>query len=86
MEHELKIWPQYYQAVASGKKTFEVRENDRGFQAGDTVTLLEYDPDAPVPFKYVKSPELKFTIGYVLPIDDKKVVFSLLKIEGSTGL
>ncbi len=42
MTHELKILPVYFQAVLSGDKTFEVRENsDRGFQKGDTVFLNE---------------------------------------------
>lgn len=44
MKHILKIWPQYYQAVADGSKTFEVRVNDRGFQKGDHVLLREFDP------------------------------------------
>lgn len=43
-EHELKTWPQYFTAVASGKKTFEVRRDDRGFQAGDVLVLRCYDP------------------------------------------
>lgn len=44
MEHELKIAPCYFEAVISGDKTFEIRDNsDRGFQNGDTVYLREYD-------------------------------------------
>jgi hypothetical protein len=42
MLHELKTWPFYYQAVKSGKKTFEVRRNDRFFQVGDILHLREY--------------------------------------------
>jgi len=37
--HELKCWPTYFDAVARGEKTFEVRKNDRFFQQGDTVVL-----------------------------------------------
>lgn len=44
MNYELKILPSHFEAVVSGKKTFEIRKNDWGFQAGDTVTLREYDP------------------------------------------
>ena len=40
MTHQLKTWPQYWDAVASGDKTFEVRRDDRGFQKGDVVELL----------------------------------------------
>lgn len=97
MIHQLKIWPCYYQAVESGDKTFEVRNNDRAFQKGDTVELLEFDPDKTT-FHDSGTPQgihdyttqgaytgsrLTFKIGYVLPIDSERVVFSLLKPEQS---
>lgn len=31
--HELKIRGDFADAVLEGRKTFEIRENDRGFQA-----------------------------------------------------
>lgn len=43
--HTLKTWPEHYQAVSSGRKTFEVRRDDRGFKQGDVLLLQEYDPD-----------------------------------------
>lgn len=43
MEHKLKILPEYFEAVKSGSKSFEVRKDDRGFQAGDTLFLQEYE-------------------------------------------
>lgn len=39
MEHKLKIDMPYYNAVAEGRKTFEIRLNDRGYNAGDTIIL-----------------------------------------------
>lgn len=40
--HDLKIEPAFFEAVLSGDKTFEIRNNhDRGFQKGDTITLHE---------------------------------------------
>lgn len=87
MTHELKIWPQFYCRVADGSKTFEVRENDRGFQPGDTVVLREWDPnpqnqaaDKHAPIGYTGSEPLEFMIGYMLALDAKTVVFSLLPI------
>ena len=37
--HQLKTWPQYWDAVQRGEKTFEVRKDDRGFQRGDILEL-----------------------------------------------
>lgn len=42
--HELKTWTDGFQAVWDGKKTAEVRKLDRGFQEGDKLYLLEWDP------------------------------------------
>ena len=39
MIHELKTVPEYYDAVNSGAKTFEVRKNDRDFKVGDILHL-----------------------------------------------
>ena len=42
-KHELKIFPQYFQAVWDGVKTFEVRKDDRGYHSGDILVLREWD-------------------------------------------
>lgn len=40
--HTLKTQARYFERVLDGSKTFEVREADeRDFQAGDTLTLVE---------------------------------------------
>jgi len=43
MIHELKTLPEYFNAVLSGEKTFEVRKNDRRFNKGDLLAMNEYD-------------------------------------------
>jgi hypothetical protein len=43
--HELKTWPPYFQEVYQGRKNFEVRLNDRGFQPMDILRLKEFRPD-----------------------------------------
>ncbi len=45
MKHKLKIQPQYFEEVCSGKKSFEIRNNDRNFQVGDTLLLQEFIPE-----------------------------------------
>lgn len=39
-----KIWPEYFEAVVSGKKTFELRLNDFDVNDGDTLVLEEWNP------------------------------------------
>lgn len=41
MEHKLKILSRYYEAILQGKKTFEVRKDDRPYHEGDTLLLQE---------------------------------------------
>ena len=43
MIHELKILPMFFEAVISGKKTFEIRKADRPYKVGDLLALNEYD-------------------------------------------
>lgn len=44
MVHDLKVHPQFWPAIMTGDKPFEVRKNDRKFAIGDVVNLREYDP------------------------------------------
>ena len=60
MTHELKILPMYFQVVWDGKKTFEVRKNDRGYKPNDILVLKEWDGT-----KYTGSAVCK-RVGYML--------------------
>jgi len=59
--HQLKTWPSAFAAIKSGKKTFEFRIDDRGFQVGDILQLQEYDP---LPNEYTGS-EVLVEVTYI---------------------
>lgn len=76
MNHKLKTTNPYFQRCWDQEKTFEVRNNDRDFQKGDTICLQEYDER----LKMYSGREIIGTILYVLSgypgIEKGYVVFS----------
>lgn len=64
--HELKVWPEYFEAITDGRKTFEIRKNDRGYQSGDVLILREY---APGPDEYTGR-HCERQVSYMLSGDD----------------
>ena len=42
--HVLKIWKTGFEAISSGRRTADVRINDRGFQVGDLILYRVWDP------------------------------------------
>jgi len=60
--HRLKTWSDYWLALESGAKTFEVRRNDRGFQPGDILVLQEWNPSS----EEYTGRELRRRVTYVL--------------------
>lgn len=54
--HELKTLARYFDAVGDGRKTFEVRKNDRAFQTGDVLELVKIDDKG----YYVTPPDDRF--------------------------
>ena len=39
-----KTWPEYFEAIISGKKKYELRLNDFEVEEGDILLLEEWDP------------------------------------------
>lgn len=62
--HSLKTWPEFFQKMLDGDKTFELRKNDRNFAVGDTLLLREFDP-WPSP-AYYTGRELSVRVTYVM--------------------
>ena len=63
MIHELKTLKRFFEDVISGKKTFEIRKNDRNFQEGDLLALNEYDDHN----AYYTGNSCLVYIDYILP-------------------
>jgi hypothetical protein len=68
--HELKSWPEFYEAVASDEKKFEYRKNDRLFNKGDIIHLREFNP---VDNTYTGR-ELFVKVDYIWPSTNKEKV------------
>ena len=46
VEHILRCWPVFFQAMLDRRKPFDTRVADRDYRVGDTLRLQEYDPDS----------------------------------------
>lgn len=68
---EKKVWPEYFEEILKGKKTFEVRLNDFEIEEGDMLYLKEWDPKT----KNYTGREIKKNVGFVgkWKIDDLTV-------------
>jgi hypothetical protein len=43
LEHELKVWIEFFDPLASCDKPFEIRQDDRDYRVGDILFLREWD-------------------------------------------
>ena len=71
---EKKIWPEYFQKILEGKKTFELRLNDFNIEEGDIIILKEWDPNK----KMYTGRELEKEVGFIgkWKIEDLSVFWS----------
>ena len=86
MTHTLKTWPEYFRAIKDGRKTFEIRKNDRNFQVGDTLLLQEYMPDE----GEFTGRDILVAVNYILDgfsgLQDGYVAIGISIIGGSNAL
>lgn len=66
MIHELKTWPKYFLQVVCGRKTFEIRKNDRDFKSHDILYLREWNPET----KQYTGQAARFKVTYILDLTD----------------
>jgi hypothetical protein len=64
--HHLKTIQPWFDYALSGRKTFEVRKNDRDFTVGDIIILHEYDPHRP------SEREIGMSVKVILDHEDVK--------------
>ncbi len=68
MKIEKKVWPEFFQDILEGKKTFELRLNDFECKQGDVLILKEWNPD----IKEYTGRKIEKRISYVAKIKDFK--------------
>lgn len=81
MIHKIKLQKEFCDAVLDGSKNFEVRYNDRGYQAGDFVEFISMDGE------YFQAnhdiDKKRYEITYVLSgwgIKENYVVFGIKEV------
>lgn len=78
--HEVKILPEYFDAVEKGVKTWEYRFNDRNYAVGDVLILREWKDGSYTPRR------LTVKITYILSdfpqLPDGWVIMSIKKLQG----
>jgi hypothetical protein len=63
--HEMKSQPQFFNEILAGRKTHDLRRNDRSFAVGDTIRLREWIPET----KLYTGRELTVKITYITDAD-----------------
>jgi ASC-1-like (ASCH) protein len=74
---EKKCWPEYFQAILNGEKTFEVRLADFQANKGDILLLREYNPKT----KQYTGREIKKEITYISKLEKLKEFWRKEEIE-----
>lgn len=93
--HELKILHEYLVDVDLGKKTFELRKNDRDYQVGDLIRFIDVREDDSTANKNIYKNQIEpnidentlYRITYVLKgveqygIDKDYCILAIKKLE-----
>lgn len=83
--HHVKSWAHFFDAIAAGDKTHDLRKDDRGYKVGDILMLKRYDningnytgEELPVEVTYITSKQVPCAFSSaVLPAD-----YAILSIQ-----
>lgn len=75
-KHFLKCYPGYFNAIVSGNKTFEVRLNDRDFEVGDILILMEYMENSIDPIASYSGRAVARKVSYMLGHNEMPLAIS----------
>lgn len=81
--HELKLIQPFFEDVFRNRKKFEVRKNDRNFQVGDRLKLIEFPSENP---RYVLKDIEYILEGGQYGIEKDYVVLGLKEIPNSNPI
>lgn len=91
--HELKTDPQVFDDVVDGRKTFEIRKDDRGFEVGDMLVLRKTKHTGAemangAPLKYLGALYVYVTYilrGPIYGLADGWVIMAIMPRDGHAG-
>jgi hypothetical protein len=69
--HHLKCRCLFYEDILSGKKTFEIRRNDRNYQVGDILMLKEWDDTCDMEDGHFTGREVQRLVVYMTGFEQK---------------
>ena len=77
--HDVKLGATFFDDVKTGRKTFELRKNDRGYKEGDTIVLHEYKDGATTGRTITK--EIVYMLEDFTGLEDGYCILGLGEVE-----
>jgi hypothetical protein len=90
--HTVKSWSMFFRDIITGERTSDIRLNDRRYEVGDQLQLLEFDPVAQtytgrtalVNITYMQNNKSNPCAISYKALDDAYVVLSIRLVPEST--
>lgn len=84
--HEVKTLTEHYTEVLAGKKSHEVRFNDRDYQVGDLLNMREIEPDGEYTGQEMNAQITHVLLGGQFGIEEGWCVLSLTSIAPTKAI